>query len=43
MELVHEELERIIQHCITKEYLRFPNLIQKIKEVVSAKVSETNF
>ncbi|CBY32368.1 unnamed protein product [Oikopleura dioica] len=39
VELVHEELERIIQHCITKEYLRFPNLIQKIKEVVSAKIT----
>ena len=42
MELVHEELERIINHCITKEYRRFPKLVERIKEVVSAKVSDSS-
>lgn len=39
VELVHEELERIINHCITKEYRRFPKLVERIKEVVSAKIT----
>lgn len=39
VELVHEELERIIQHCITKEYRRFPRLVEKLKEVVSHKIT----
>lgn len=39
VELVHEELQRIIQHCgthIQHEMLRFPKLYEKIVDVVTA-------
>jgi len=39
VELVHEELERIIQHCITKQYHRFPRLVERLKEVVTQKIT----
>ena len=39
MELVHEELERIIQNCLTKELRRFPRLVEKLKESVSGKIA----
>ena len=39
VELVNEELERIIEYCITKEYRRFPKLVERVKEVVSKKVN----
>ena len=39
VELVHEELERIIQNCLSKELRRFPRLVEKLKESVSGKVS----
>lgn len=39
VELVHEEMQRIIQHCgvhIQQEMLRFPKLYEKIVDVVTA-------
>ena len=38
VELVHEELERIIQTCMSKELRRFPRLVEQLKEAVSGKV-----
>ncbi|XP_071961164.1 dynamin-1-like protein isoform X2 [Antedon mediterranea] len=35
VELVHEEMQRIIQHCGTQEMLRFPKLHDRIVEVVT--------
>ena len=43
MELVHEELERIIQSCITKEFRRFPRLVERLKEVVTQKVFDVDY
>ncbi|XP_006813957.1 dynamin-1-like protein, partial [Saccoglossus kowalevskii] len=36
VELVHEEMQRIVQHCGTQELLRFPKLHDKIVEVVTS-------
>uniref|UniRef100_A0A8C7MZN6 Dynamin-1-like protein n=1 Tax=Oncorhynchus kisutch TaxID=8019 RepID=A0A8C7MZN6_ONCKI len=36
VELVHEEMQRIIQHCSTQELLRFPKLHDAIVEVVTS-------
>lgn len=37
VELVHEEMQRIIQHCGTQqEMLRFPQLHERIVDVVTA-------
>ena len=39
IELVHEEMQRIIQHCgteVQQEMLRFPKLHEKIVDVVTA-------
>lgn len=35
IELVHEEMQRIIQHCGTQELLRFPKLHEKVTESVT--------
>ena len=38
VELVHEEMQRIIQHCgveVQQEMLRFPKLYEKIVDVVT--------
>lgn len=38
IELVHEEMQRIIQHCgteVQQEMLRFPKLHEKIVDVVT--------
>ena len=39
VELVHEELERIIQSCMSKELRRFPRLVEQLKEAVSGKIA----
>ncbi len=36
VELVHEEMQRIIQHCGTQELLRFPKLHDRVVEVVTS-------
>ncbi|XP_022107274.1 dynamin-1-like protein [Acanthaster planci] len=36
VELVHEEMQRIIQHCGTQEMLRFPKLHDHVVDVVTA-------
>lgn len=39
IELVHEEMQRIIQHCgteVQQEMLRFPKLHEKIVDVVTS-------
>ncbi|XP_077986935.1 dynamin-1-like protein isoform X2 [Glandiceps talaboti] len=36
VELVHEEMQRIVQHCGTQELLRFPKLHDRIVEVVTS-------
>ncbi|XP_071495729.1 LOW QUALITY PROTEIN: dynamin-1-like protein [Diadema antillarum] len=36
IELVHEEMQRIIQHCGTQELLRFPRLHDRIVECVTS-------
>ena len=39
MELVHEEMQRIIQHCgatVTQEMLRFPKLHERTVDVVTS-------
>lgn len=39
VELVHEEMQRIVQHCgihIQQEMLRFPRLYERIVDVVTA-------
>ena len=38
VELVHEELERIIQTCLSKELRRFPRLVERLKDAVSGKI-----
>lgn len=38
MELIHEEMQRIIQHCgseVQQEMLRFPKLYERIVDVVT--------
>lgn len=47
VELVHEELQRVIQHCgAQQEFLRFPHLHEKIVDVVTQllrrRLPETN-
>ncbi|CAL8078331.1 unnamed protein product [Calicophoron daubneyi] len=36
VELVHEEMQRIIQHCGAQELLRFPKLHERIVDVVTS-------
>ncbi|PIK41679.1 putative dynamin-1-like protein isoform X2 [Apostichopus japonicus] len=46
IELVHEEMQRIIQHCGTQELLRFPKLHERVSESVThllrTRLSPTN-
>lgn len=47
VELVHEELQRVVQHCgAQQEFLRFPHLHERIVDVVSQllrrRLPETN-